>query len=123
MKPAALAPATLAQLRSRLSAQLIGERITSCTWNRTYQPYLIKLEQIAAQQIWSDELAAMRGNGKAAADPAGVMAFQDQEIEELRERISRSRLTASDLVAWDCLIVFGLRPAELKGLQLHQVRR
>jgi len=155
-----LAPATLAQLRSRFSAQLIGERITSRTWDRTYQPYLIKLEQIAAQQIWlddaqllsaalrqwppnsrarqmahdrmralwkasqwfwPDELAAMRGNGKAAADPAGVMAFQDQEIEELRERISRSRLTASDLVAWDCLIVFGLRPAELKGLQLHQV--
>ena len=28
----------------------------------------------------------MRGNGKAAADPAGVMAFQDQEIEELRDK-------------------------------------
>ena len=38
-----LAPATLAQLRSHFSAQLIGERITSRTWDRTYQPYLIKL--------------------------------------------------------------------------------
>jgi integrase len=69
---------------------------------------------------WPDEVAAMRGNGKAAADPAGVIGFSDSEIEVLRERIQRSRLTPADLVAWDCLVVFGLRPAELKGLQLQQ---
>ncbi|MFM7549241.1 MAG: hypothetical protein ACKO8I_10315 [Cyanobacteriota bacterium] len=69
---------------------------------------------------WPDEVMAMRGNGKAAADPAGVIGFRDAEIEMLRERIQRSRLTAADLVAWDCLIVFGLRPAELKGLELQQ---
>jgi len=69
---------------------------------------------------WPEPIAAMRGNGKAAVDPAGVIGFSDAEISELRERIGRSRLTAADLVAWDCLAVFGLRPAELKGLQLQQ---
>ena len=72
---------------------------------------------------WPEQITAMRGNGKAVADPAGAMGFQDAEIEELRERISRSRLTGADLVAWDCLIVFGLRPAELKGLELRQQGR
>lgn len=154
-----LAPATLARLRQRLQNATVGERISERTWQRTYLPYLNRLEQVAAQQAWPDdaalisavmrcwppnsrarqmghdrmralwkvagwswpeEVAAMRGNGKAAADPAGVIGFTDQEIEELRERIQRSRLTAADLVAWDCLIVFGLRPAELKGLELQQ---
>jgi integrase len=72
---------------------------------------------------WPEQITTMRGNGKAAADPAGAMGFKDLEIEELRERITRSRLTAADLVAWDCLIVFGLRPAELKGLVLQQQGR
>ncbi len=72
---------------------------------------------------WPEGLAAMRGNGRAAAHPEGVMAFTDEEIQALRERISRSRLTAADLVAWDCLIVFGLRPAELQGLQVAQQGR
>ncbi len=69
---------------------------------------------------WPEAVAAMRGDGKAAADPAGVIGFRDEEITEVRQRIERSRLTAADLVAWDCLIVFGLRPAELKGLVLQQ---
>ncbi len=154
-----LAPATLTRLRMRLRLAVVGEKITARTWDRTYLPYLLKLEQAAAQQAWPDDAAllaatlrqwpansrarqmahdraralwkvagwswpepitAMRGNGKAAADPAGVMGFMDAEIEELRERIARSRLTPADLVAWDCLIVFGLRPAELKGLELRQ---
>ena len=72
---------------------------------------------------WPEQITTMRGNGKAAADPAGAMGFKDAEIDELRERITRSRLTAADLVAWDCLIVFGLRPAELKGLELRQQDR
>jgi integrase len=68
---------------------------------------------------WSDEVAQLRGNGKAAADPRGVRSFTDAETELLRERImASSRLTAADLVAWDCLIVFGLRPQELIGLEL-----
>ena len=157
-----LAPVTLARLRARLRLAVVGERITERTWSRTYQPYLLKLEQVAGLQAWpedADLLAAalrhwepnsrarqmahdrmralwkvagwswpeqittMRGNGKAAADPAGAMGFQDAEIEELRERISRSRLTGADLVAWDCMIAFGLRPAELKGLELRQQGR
>ena len=61
----------------------------------------------------------MRGNGKAAADPRGVRDFSDQEIERLREAITASKLTAADLVAWDCLIVFGLRPKELQDLDLQ----
>jgi len=69
---------------------------------------------------WPEALLAMRGNGKAAASPAGVRGFSDAEIDELRARIQRSRLTAADLVAWDCLAVFGLRPAELQGLELQQ---
>jgi integrase len=69
---------------------------------------------------WPEQITTMRGNGKAAADPAGVIGFKDAEIEALRQRIERSRLTPADLVAWDCLIVFGLRPAELKGLELQQ---
>ena len=72
---------------------------------------------------WPDELSAMRGNGKAVAHPDGVTAFTDQEIERLREQIKGSQLTAADLVAWDCLIVFGLRPAELQGLQVAQQGR
>ena len=154
-----LAPVTLARLRMRLRLAVVGEKITDRTWDRTYAPYLLKLEQVAAQQAWPDDeallsallrqwpansrarqmahdraravwkvagwswpeqITSMRGNGKAAADPAGVIGFQDLEIDELRERITRSRLTAADLVAWDALIVFGLRPAELKGLELRQ---
>jgi integrase len=69
---------------------------------------------------WPDDAVSdLRGNGKAAADPDGVIGFLDSEIEELRRRILNSRLTQSDLVAWDCLICFGLRPAELKGLTLQ----
>jgi len=68
---------------------------------------------------WPEELLVLRGNGKAAADPEGVRAFTDAEIEELRARLQRSsKLTPADLVAWDLLIVFGLRPAELHGLEL-----
>lgn len=70
---------------------------------------------------WPDELKAMRGNGRAAASPEGERAFTDAEIRELQARLQRSRrLTPADSVAWDCLIVFGLRPAELKGLELAQ---
>ena len=68
---------------------------------------------------WPEKIAAMRGNGKAAVSPHGVRAFTDGELEELRARIKRSyRLTPADLVAWDCMICFGLRPAELNGLLL-----
>jgi integrase len=68
---------------------------------------------------WPEELLPMRGNGKAAAAPEGVRAFTDGEIEELRARLQRSsKLTPADLVAWDLLICFGLRPAELQGLDL-----
>lgn len=69
---------------------------------------------------WPDGIPTLRGNGRAAADPAGVIGFKDTEIEELRQRIISSKLTAADLVAWDCLIVFGLRPVELQGLVLQQ---
>jgi integrase len=68
---------------------------------------------------WPEALVLMRGNGKASANPEGVRPFTDGEITELRARIERSsRLTHADLVAWDCLICFGLRPAELQGLVL-----
>jgi integrase len=68
---------------------------------------------------WPESLAPLRGNGKAVAPPEGVRAFSDEEITELRNRIQAShRLGADDLVAWDCLVAFGLRPAELKGLTL-----
>ena len=68
---------------------------------------------------WPEALASLRGNGKVAAAPEGVRAFSDEEIAELRHRIQASqRLGEASLVAWDCLVVFGLRPAELKGLVL-----
>lgn len=71
---------------------------------------------------WPDGLVELRGNGTAAANPEGVRAFGDEELHELRLRLQRSyRLTPADLVAWDCLIVFGLRPAELQGLEVHDV--
>lgn len=71
---------------------------------------------------WPSEVALMRGNGKAAADPEGVRPFTDPEIQELRSRLQRSKkLTPADLVAWDLLICFGLRPVELQGLNLLQV--
>ncbi|MGB5136794.1 MAG: hypothetical protein WBN89_16675 [Prochlorococcaceae cyanobacterium] len=69
---------------------------------------------------WPEQVAALRGNGRAAAAPDGVRAFTDAELAELRARLQRShRLTPADAVAWDCLMVFGLRPAELQGLQLE----
>lgn len=68
---------------------------------------------------WPEQIASMRGNGRAAAAAEGVRAFTDQEIEELRARLLRStRLTAADLVAWDVVVVFGLRPVELQGMNL-----
>jgi integrase len=70
---------------------------------------------------WPEDLKGLRGNGKAAVHPEGVRAFTDAEITTLRERIQAStRLTPGDLLAWDCLIAFGLRPVELQGLDLHQ---
>lgn len=72
---------------------------------------------------WHAEITAMRGNGRAAAHPDGVVSFSDDEIEELRDRVCRSKLTPADFVAWDCLIVFGLRPVELQGLQIEQQGR
>ncbi|WP_341900283.1 hypothetical protein [Synechococcus sp. UW140] len=77
-----------------------------------------RLWKVARWQ-WPEKIEAIRGNGKAAANPQGVRAFTDQELEELRARIQRScRLTPADLVAWDCMVCFGLRPAELNGLRL-----
>lgn len=71
---------------------------------------------------WPPDVALMRGNGKATADPEGVRPFNDAEIQELRNRLQRSnKLTPADQVAWDLLIVFGLRPAELQGLELVKV--
>jgi integrase len=71
---------------------------------------------------WPPELLEMRGNGKAAKAPGGVRGFSDAELVELRARIERSihrhKLTPADLVAWDCLMVFGLRPAELQGVEV-----
>jgi integrase len=73
---------------------------------------------------WPEEVIALRGNGKAAAAAEGVRAFTDAELVELRARIQRSisrrKLSEADLVAWDLLICFGLRPAELQGLELEQ---
>jgi integrase len=75
-----------------------------------------------AEWEWPAQAVELRGNGKAAADPEGVRGFSDAELQELRARIERSiarhKLTAADLVAWDCLMVFGLRPAELQGLEI-----
>ncbi|WP_159819901.1 hypothetical protein [Cyanobium sp. Copco_Reservoir_LC18] len=71
---------------------------------------------------WPAQLVELRGNGRAAKAPDGVRGFTDSELGELRARIERSiqrsKLTPSDLVAWDCLIAFGLRPAELQGLEI-----
>jgi integrase len=68
---------------------------------------------------WPEEITSMRGNGKAAASPEGVWGFTDSELAELRARLQRStKLTSADLVAWDVLAAFGLRPAELQGLEL-----
>lgn len=153
-----LAPSTLKMLIQKLQAAVVGERIGADTWERTYNPYLNRLKEIAGGRSWEndhqlveevlrsytpntrsrqmahdrirrlwkqagwswpDGLAELRGNGKAAASPEGVRAFSDAELQELRDRILRStRLTAADLTAWDALAVFGLRPAELQGLEL-----
>lgn len=70
---------------------------------------------------WPEQITELRGNGKAAKSPEGVRAFTDAELVEVRARIERShRLKPADLVAWDCLIAFGLRPAELQGLEISQ---
>jgi integrase len=153
-------PANLERLIAGLRDQLVGERMTQGTWDRTWAPYLSAVVATAgetpgeptpamlarllrrwppnsrARQMahdraralwrhagwpWPEVVAAMRGNGKAAAHPAGARAMTDAEIATLRERITASRqLTASDLLAWDLIVVFGLRPVELQGLELQQ---
>ena len=152
-------PANLERLIAGLHDQLVGERMTQGTWDRTWQPYLSALVATAgeapgeptpamlarllrrwppnsrARQMghdraralwrhagwpWPPAIASLRGNGRAAADPRGVRAFSDAEIATLRERVINSRLTPADLVAWDLLTVFGLRPVELQGLELRQ---
>jgi integrase len=157
--PGHLQPEHLQRLVQGLQARLVGEQMAPRTWERTWQPYLLRLVAAAGERRWPDdaafleaylrvwepnsrarqmaydrgrrlwreagwswpeELAALRGNGKAAADPEGVRAFTDEEIERLREAIQRSKLTAADLVAWDCLTVFGLRPKELQALELQR---
>lgn len=158
--PLRLSPAVLLRLVDRLRASLVGERIGLDTWSRTYQPYLARLVEVAAEKVWTDdralletilrhwepgsrsrqmahdrirrlwkeagwswpeEVVSLRGNGKAAAAADGVRGFLDTEIGELRARLQRSsKLTPKDLLAWDCLICFGLRPAELQGLELVQ---
>jgi len=75
-----------------------------------------------AKWNWPDQIRSMRGNGAAAKPVAGVKGFKDAEVDELRLRIQASyRLTEADLVAWDVMQCFGLRPKELQffGL-LHQ---
>ena len=68
---------------------------------------------------WPEQTSELRGNGRAARPAGGVRGFTDAELRELRARIERShRLTPADLVAWDALMVFGLRPAELQGLEI-----
>ena len=69
---------------------------------------------------WPEPVATMRGNGRAAAAADGVRAFTDQEIAELRARLLRStRLKDAVVVAWDAVVVFGLRPVELQGLSIE----
>ena len=68
---------------------------------------------------WPDAINKMRGNGKAKAPTEGVRAFTDAEVTELRARIERSKLSPAAAVAWDLLTAFGIRPAELKGINLR----
>lgn len=152
--------ASIEAIAAGLRSLLLGEQLTSSTWQRTWEPYLKRLSAVTAERQWTSDsdllqaylrhwlpntrsrqmaydrarrlwkearrewpesLAALRGNGSAAADPQGVSAMTDEDIEELRARIQRSaRLTPADLVAWDCVIVFGLRPVELQGLLLEE---
>ena len=75
-----------------------------------------------AKWDWPDQIRRMRGNGAATKPVAGVKGFKDAEVDELRLRIqSSNRLTDADLVAWDVLQCFGLRPKELQFFSLlHQ---
>jgi integrase len=155
-----ISSASIEAIAEGLRALLVGEQLTTSTWQRTWEPYLKRLSAVAAERQWPSDsdllqsylrhwlpntrsrqmaydrarrlwkevrrewpesLAALRGNGSAVADPQGVSAITDEDIEELRARIQRSsRLTPADLVAWDCVIVFGLRPVELQGLLLEE---
>ncbi|MBE9172733.1 hypothetical protein IQ216_06415 [Cyanobium sp. LEGE 06143] len=157
--PSHLQPDHLNRLTEQLRVCLVGERMTTRTWERTWAPFLQRLVASAADHhtgddatllaeylrrweantrsrqmaydrarslwreaawSWPGEVAQLRGNGKAAADPEGVRAFSDQEIQLLRERIEKSaRLGPSDSLAWDCLVAFGLRPQELVGLEIR----
>ena len=62
---------------------------------------------------WPELISELRGDGKAAKPIDGARAFTNEEIAQTRAMFMRSRLTPSDLVGWDLLFVFGLRPAEL----------
>ena len=72
-----------------------------------------------AKWEWPDQIRSMKGNGAAAKPVEGVKGFKDDEVDELRLRIQRSyNLTEADLVAWDVLQCFGLRPKELQFFSL-----
>ena len=62
---------------------------------------------------WPELISELRGDGKATKPIDGERAFTDEEIAQTRAMFQRSRLKPSDLVCWDLLFVFGLRPAEL----------
>ncbi len=62
---------------------------------------------------WPEVISDLRGDGNAANPIDGARAFTNYEIAQTRAMFQRSRLTLSDLVGWDLLFVFGLRPAEL----------
>ena len=80
-----------------------------------------KLRRLWKQAIWDwqDQIRSMRGNGAAAKPVAGVKGFKDAEVDELRLRIKASYgLTDADLVEWDVVQCFGLRPKELQFFSL-----
>lgn len=120
-RPDLHAPAALAGIFTRLHAAVVGEHVSEHTWQRFYASCLRRLQAIAGEQAWREAILSMRGNGRAAANPDGVLAFSDEEIAVLCGRIQSSLLSPADLAAWDCLSCFGLRPVELKGLELRRM--
>ena len=68
---------------------------------------------------WPAVIREMRGNGKAAKAVEGEAAFTDEQITRARELLMSGRGKPYDLVAWDLLFFFGLRPAEIPFANLQ----
>lgn len=53
-------PETLNKVAQRMRQKLVGERMGPGTWDRTWAPYLKRLEEVAGERGWHGETSLIR---------------------------------------------------------------